>query len=74
MKVASGKVIDGKVVVDGLPLEEGCVVTVLSREGDETFDLSPEAEAELLLSIARADRGETVPAEQVLQSLPRRRA
>jgi hypothetical protein len=37
MRVTTGKVIEGKVVVEGLPLEEGAVVTVLARESDETF-------------------------------------
>jgi hypothetical protein len=43
-------------VVEGLPFDEGSVVTVLARERDETFELSPE-EAELLLSVTEADRG-----------------
>ena len=34
--------------------------------------LTPEEEAELLLSIAEADRGETIPAEEVLAKLARR--
>jgi len=73
MKVATGKVIEGKVVVEGVTLEEGSVVTVLAREAEATFELTPEEEAELLLSIAEADRGEMVSAEEVLASLPRRR-
>ena len=35
----------------------------------ETFELDAAAEAELLESIAEADRGETVPAEEVLRAL-----
>jgi hypothetical protein len=42
---------------------------VLAREEDETFELDPAAEAELLQSIAEADRGELIPAEQVLRML-----
>ena len=72
MKVATGKVIGGKVVVEGVALEEGSRVTVLARDGEEAFELSPEEEAELLLSIAEADRGETVSPEEALQGLPRR--
>jgi hypothetical protein len=74
MKVATGKVIEGKVVVEGLPLEEGSLVTVLARDREETFQLSPEEEAEILLSIAEADRDETLSGDEVLQSLPRSRA
>jgi len=73
MKVATGKVVEGKVVVEGVTLEEGSVVTVLAREGEGTFELTPEEEAELLLSIAEADRGETVSGEEVLEGLPRPR-
>lgn len=73
MKVATGRVVEGKVVVQGVTLEEGSVVTVLAREAEETFELTPEEEAELLLSIAEADRGEMISGEEVLESLPRRR-
>jgi hypothetical protein len=74
MKIATGKVVDGKVVIDGAPLEEGASVTVLARDGDNGFTLSAEEEAELLLSIAQADRGDTIPAEEVLTKLARRRS
>ncbi len=73
MKIATGKVVGGKVVVDGAPLDEGASVTVLARDGEFGFTLSPEEEAELLLSIAEADRGETISAEEVLAKLARRR-
>ena len=74
MKLATGKVVDGKIVIDGLPLEEGTVVIVLTRDENEMFELLPEQEAALLLAIAEANRGETIAAEDVLQRLPRRRA
>ena len=70
MRVTTGKLVQGKVVVEGLPLEEGTVVTVLARESEETFTLTSDQETELLLSIAEADRGETFSAEEVLESLP----
>ena len=73
MEIATGKVIGGKVVVDGMPLDEGESVTVLARDGENGFTLSPEDEAELLLSIAEADRGETISAEELLAKLARRR-
>jgi hypothetical protein len=72
MKVATGKVIDGKVVLEGAPFEEGASVTVLAREDAAGFTLTAEEEAELLLSIAEADRGEMVAAEEVLARLARR--
>ena len=73
MKIATGKVVDGKVVLEGVALEEGASVTVLARDDEGGLELTPEQEAELLLSIAEADRGETVSAEEVLAKLARRR-
>jgi predicted transcriptional regulator len=55
-------------VVEGEPLPDGSVVTVLAREIDESFELDATAEAELLLSLAEADRGELIPAEDVLRT------
>jgi hypothetical protein len=72
MKIATGKVIDGKVVVEGVTLEEGSSVTVLAGDDEAGVTLSPEEEAEVLLAIAEADRGETVSAEGVLKRLARR--
>jgi hypothetical protein len=69
MLITSGKVVSGKIVIDGEPLPDGAVVTILAREGDETFELDAAAETELLESIAEGNRGETVPAEQVLRAL-----
>lgn len=69
MLITSGRVVSGKIVVDGEPLPDGAVVTVLAREADETFELDAAAEAELLESIAEGDRGETVPVEEVLRAL-----
>jgi hypothetical protein len=69
MLITSGRVVAGKIVVDGEPLPDGSVVTILAREADETFELDSAAEAELLESLAEADRGDTVPAEEVLRAL-----
>ena len=71
MQLATGTVIVGKVVVEGDPLPEGAVVTILAREADETFEVPPELEAELLESIAQAERGETISAQEVLKRLHR---
>lgn len=67
MRVTSGKVSSGQIVVEGEPLPDG-VVTILSRERDESFELDAGAEAEILLSLAEADRGELIPAEDVLRT------
>ena len=68
MVITSGRVVAGKIVVDGDPFPEGTTVTVLAREGDESFLLDAAAEAELLESIAEGDRGDTVPADDVMRA------
>lgn len=69
MRVTKGKVVAGKVVVEGPPLEEGAAVTVIAREEPETFVLGPADEAELLAAIAEADRGDFVESADVLAKL-----
>ncbi len=71
MRVATGRVVAGRVVLDpeGEPLEEGITVTVLAPSHDETVKLSPEEEASLLEAIAEADAGDFVDAEEVLREL-----
>ena len=71
MKVATGIVVDGKVVVEGESLTEGSTVTVVLREDDEAFELTPEEEEELLESIQQIERGEFVSGEQLLERLRR---
>jgi hypothetical protein len=68
--VYSGKVVNGMVLVKGALLPEGAQVTILvTDDEDEPFDLTPEMLAELDESIAQADRGEGIPAAQVLAEL-----
>ena len=71
MKIATGTVVDGKVVVEGESLAEGSTVTVLLRDDDEGFDLTPEEEEKLLESIAAIERGEFISGEQLLERLRR---
>ena len=71
MQLATGTVIGGKVVFEGEPLAEGAVVTILAREAGETFEVPPELEAELLASIAEADRGDTIIADALVARLRR---
>jgi hypothetical protein len=71
MKVATGKVVDGKVILDDGSFPERAVVTVLARDDDETFVASPEQEAALLSVIAEVERGDTVSAERLLERLRR---
>src|SRR5438309_1637403 len=56
MQIASGKVVDGRVELDG-ELPEGASVTVIARDDDETFEADPETEKMLLDAIAQCERG-----------------
>ena len=68
MQIASGKVVNGRVVVEG-ELPEGADVTLIALDGEETFEVSPELEAILLESIAQGERGETISADELLSEL-----
>ena len=72
MKVATGKIVGGKIVLEGASFEEGTSVTVLARDENSGVTLTPDEEAEILLAIAEVERGETVSAEEVLAKLARR--
>ena len=69
----SGKVIDGKVVVEGQRLEEGTKVTILAGGDEETFELTEAQEKELAEALAEADRGDLVDAEEFFRDLRSRR-
>jgi beta-lactam-binding protein with PASTA domain len=68
MRIASGKVVGGRVEVDG-ELPEGASVTVLALEGDETFEADEETERMLLEAIAQCDRRQTTPISDLLDDL-----
>jgi hypothetical protein len=69
MQFNTGAVVGGKVVVDGVSLDEGAVVTVLSREAEQSVTLSPGDEDELLAAIAEIERGEFVSVAELLETL-----
>jgi hypothetical protein len=68
MQIASGRVVGGRIELDG-ELPAGTLVTVIAREGDETFEADPATEKMLLDAIAQCDRGETIPMSQLLSEL-----
>jgi hypothetical protein len=68
MQIASGKVVDGQVVVEG-ELPEGSDVTLLAFDGEEEFQVGAELEAVLLESIAQGQRGETISAGELLREM-----
>jgi hypothetical protein len=69
MRVASGRIIHGRVEIDDVDLPEGAAVTVLMPDGEETFEADAETERMLLDSIAQSGRGETVPFAKVTEEL-----
>ena len=42
MQLTTGIVVGGKIIVEGDPLPEGTVVTILARDNEETFDVPAE--------------------------------
>ena len=60
---------DGKVVVEGLSLPEGTVVTVPARGGEVAVRLAPRQEAELLDALDEADREEDISADELFARL-----
>lgn len=73
MQVATGTVKDGKIVVEGVPLIEGAIVTLVARGADEGFFLTEDQETELLDAMAEIDRGEFVTLDALLEALPGQR-
>ncbi|MFA7505714.1 MAG: hypothetical protein WCZ28_13530 [Burkholderiaceae bacterium] len=71
MRVATGKVVDGTVKLDGLQLVDGTEVFVLVREQEEDVRLSAEERAELEAGIAEADRGDMLTGEEFFSRLRR---
>jgi hypothetical protein len=71
MRVAFGKFVAGRVILEGEPFEEGADVAVLAADESGTFELSPEEEAELLEAIAEIERGEGIDGAEFLRNLKR---
>ena len=68
MRISKGKVVDGLVVVDGDPLDEGSTVTVLVSD-EHTFTLDTEDEAALIQAITEADQDDLVEGDDVIKNL-----
>jgi len=69
MGIATGTVVAGKVVVEGLRLVEGSVVTIVTHESDDPALLTSKEEDELLEARAQASRGETISADELFARL-----
>lgn len=69
MHVATGTVIDGKIIVEGLSLPEGTVVTVLTPDEEAIVRLPPALERELVEALDEADREAGGAGPEFLESL-----
>lgn len=71
MQIASGTIVGGKIVVEGLSLPDGTSVTVLARGDEVAVRLPLEQETELLDALDEADREEGISAEELFARLRR---
>ena len=69
MKIMAGTVTGGRIVVEGEQLTEGEQVTVLRREGNEMFHVSPDEKRQLLVAIDQTNQGNFVDADELLAEL-----
>jgi hypothetical protein len=73
MQLATGTVVEGKVVLNGVRLPDGTQVTVIAPEKDVALRLSPSLQAELEDALAEADVEDGIPAEELLAQLQKYR-
>ena len=69
MQVAVGTVVGGKVVLEGVSLPEGTVVTVFAKDSEATVRLPPALQAELEEALEEADREEGISGDELLEKL-----
>ena len=65
MRIAPGKVVDGRVELDA-ELPEGASVTVLALEGDETFEADTQTENMLHAAMAQSRQGRVTTVKDLL--------
>ena len=71
MRVATGTVVAGQVVLDDAEFIDGTHVVVVSRDREDEVCLSADELAELESGIAEADRGETISGDELFARLRR---
>lgn len=69
MTIVTGKVVNGRIEVEDVELPEGTEVAVCYSGDEPEVHLTANELAELDAAIAEADRGEGIPAEEVLREL-----
>ncbi len=68
MQVVTGTVVEGKVILEGVSLPEGTVVTVLAKDSEETVRLPPNLQSELEAALEEADREEGISGDELLKN------
>lgn len=68
MRIVRGKVVGGRIVVEGLPLNEGSTVTVIVTD-EHAFTLNARDEADLLQAITEADQGGMTDGNDVINNI-----
>ena len=71
MRVTTGTVISGKVILDYSAIADGTDVYVLTRDADDAPKLSPEELAELEAGLAEADCGDMISGDEFFKHLSR---
>lgn len=69
MQVVTGKVVGGKVVLEGASLPEGTVVTIFAKESEAMVRLPPALQAELEQALEEADGEEGISGDELLEKL-----
>ncbi|HEV7671986.1 MAG TPA: hypothetical protein VGS22_25970 [Thermoanaerobaculia bacterium] len=69
MQVATGTIVEGKVVLEGVSLPEGTAVTVFTKGSETTVRLSPALQAELEEALEEADHEEGISGDELFRKL-----
>lgn len=71
MRIATGKIVQGRVEIEGDLPEEGTTVTILVPERDEGFELASEELVELEAALGEIARGESIDGASLIRELRR---
>ena len=71
MRVASGIVVSGQVVLDGSKFVDGTHVAIVGRDPSDEAPLSADELADLDAGIVEADRGEAISGDELFARLAR---
>jgi hypothetical protein len=69
MELLTGKIVEGKVVLDGDSFAEGTLVTVIANSGETSVRLPKALQMELEEALEEADREEGISGGEMLEKL-----